>query len=306
VGFSGSTIYNRLFAWKESFAIVPAEFAGYYVSTEFPQFVPDVTRVVPEFLYLFCTMKATTQAVNNASTGTSAVSRNRFKEERFLEFTIQLPPLPEQQAIVACWRGAHELVENAQSNLLGVAQDLDAALHRITNFRSLEIPMLTLCWSDLEQWDVKSARAASFRLDNPSFQPLSRYAEDATEMVKPWEEPEKEWPVYGVNNKEGVFFSHLQRGDEFNAPYKRIRENWFFHNPTRSSVGSLGIVPRVPEDAITSPEYQVWRLRSGSEWEPEFVAALAALLAAAIGRLFRDRCLSACIEVFRLATAISA
>ncbi|HEY9156877.1 hypothetical protein [Candidatus Binatus sp.] len=93
-------------------------------------------------------------------------------------------------------------------------------------------------------------------------------------MQATWEEPEKEWPVYGINNKEGVFFSHLQKGDEFNAPYKRIRRNWFFHNPTRSSVGSLGIVPEVPEDAITSPEYQVWRLRPGSTWEPEFVAAL--------------------------------
>jgi len=30
----------------------------------------------------------------------------------------------------------------------------------------------------------------------------------------------------------------------------------------------------VPEDAITSPEYQVWRGRDGSEWKPEFVAAL--------------------------------
>lgn len=34
-------------------------------------------------------------------------------------------------------------------------------------------------------------------------------------------------------------------------------------NPARSSVGSLGIVPEVPEDAITSPEYQVWRIRQG-------------------------------------------
>ena len=60
-----------------------------------------------------------------------------------------------------------------------------------------------------------------------------------------------------------MFFSDHQKGADFNTPYKRIRKNWFFHNPTRSSVGSLGIVPEVPEDAITSPEYQVWRIRNG-------------------------------------------
>jgi type I restriction enzyme S subunit len=30
-------IYNRLFAWKESFALVTEEFEGLYVSNEFPQ-----------------------------------------------------------------------------------------------------------------------------------------------------------------------------------------------------------------------------------------------------------------------------
>jgi hypothetical protein len=68
-----------------------------------------------------------------------------------------------------------------------------------------------------------------------------------------------------VNNKVGVFLSHNQKGKDFNSPYKRIRRNWFFHNPTRSSVGSLGIVPEVPEDAITSPEYQVWKIQRGLE-----------------------------------------
>jgi hypothetical protein len=165
-------------------------------------------------------------------------------------------------------------VERGQADLVDSSRRLDVALHRMTNFHALETPMITLGWPDFAQWDVKSARAAAFRLANPSFLPLAEYAEEATEMVTPWEEPEKEWPVYGVNNKEGVFFSHRQRGGEFNAPYKRIRKDWFFHNPTRSSVGSLGIVPEVPEDAITSPEYQVWRLRAGSEWAPDFAAAL--------------------------------
>src|SRR5256885_12945051 len=36
-------IYNRLFAWKASFAVVPAELSGCFVSNEFPQFIPDLS-----------------------------------------------------------------------------------------------------------------------------------------------------------------------------------------------------------------------------------------------------------------------
>ncbi len=270
----GALIYNRLFAWKASFAVVPPELGDCFVSNEFPQFVTDSHRLLPDYLYLFCTRETTVRAVNAASTGSAAVSRNRFKEDHFLSFEIPLPPLGEQAAIVARWREAQSPVEQAAFDLAASSRELDEALHALTDFRSLETPVLVLDWLDLTRWDVKSARAAALRLANPSFIPLSSFAEEATDLVKPWLEPEREWPVYGVNNKEGVFLSHVQKGEDFNAPYKRIRKDWFFHNPTRSSVGSLGIVPDVPADAITSPEYQVWRLRCGCEWEPEFVAAL--------------------------------
>lgn len=65
---------------------------------------------------------------------------------------------------------------------------------------------------------------------------------------------------------------HHQRGETFNAPYKRIRKDWFFHNPTRANVGSLGRVADVPTDAITSPEYQVWRIKR--DLLPDFVEIL--------------------------------
>jgi type I restriction enzyme, S subunit len=120
-----------------------------------------------------------------------------------------------------------------------------------------------LQWADLLRWDLKSARASAFRATHPSFRPLGEFIEESTETEHPYKLPDHEWPVYGVNNKEGVVFSHLQRGDAFKSSYKRIRKDWFFHNPTRANVGSLGRVPAVPEDALTSPEYQVWRIRRG-------------------------------------------
>ena len=91
-------------------------------------------------------------------------------------------------------------------------------------------------------------------------------------MIKPWDLPEKKWPIYGVNNKDGVFLSTKQETKYFNAAYKKIEKGWFFHNPTRANVGSLGIVHEVPEDAITSPEYQVWKITGG--FDPEFIDLL--------------------------------
>lgn len=105
---------------------------------------------------------------------------------------------------------------------------------------------------------------------------MGDFIEDATESVRPFDDPEKEWPVYGVNNKEGVFLNSYQKGETFNSTYKRIRKDWFFHNPTRCNVGSLGRVPEVPDDSITSPEYQVWRVKDdiSEPLLPSFVAVL--------------------------------
>ena len=130
-------------------------------------------------------------------------------------------------------------------------------------------------WPELLRWDLKSARAAAFRAAHPTFRPLGEFIEEATEIVHPSREPSHSWPVYGVNNKNGVALSHFQLGGTFNSAYKRIKRDWFFHNPTRANVGSLGRVPEVPDDAITSPEYQVWRIKRGLV--PDFVEVLIRL-----------------------------
>lgn len=273
---SNALIYNRLFAWKASFAVVPEDLAHCHVSSEFPQFLPNAERLDPFFLYLYMILPGTIDAVNRASIGSAAVSRNRYKEEDFLSLRIPLPPLPVQRAIVGRWRAAQEAVVAASDGLKRLAAELDQMLWteywKQASVDVIHQRFLGVNWSDAEAWDMKSARAAAFRLACSGFVPMSAFAEEATELARPMDEPDKEWPVFGVNNNDGVFLNCHQKGREFNAPYKRIRRDWFFHNPTRANVGSLGIVPEVPEDAVTSPEYQVWRIRD--ETPPGYVATL--------------------------------
>ena len=97
-------IYNRLFAWKESFAVVSDDFVDCYVSSEFPQFIVDQCQAIPNYLYLLFTTETVINAVKSSSIGSSAVSRNRFKEETLRSFEIPLPPLPIQQKIVDYWQ----------------------------------------------------------------------------------------------------------------------------------------------------------------------------------------------------------
>ena len=269
---AGDVVYSKIDVRNGAIGIVPDSMPLVAFSSEYPIYSVDSVEAASDYVKLLFRTNAFQSRINGLVSGASG--RKRVEPVTLEKLAVPLPSKPEQEAIIAGWSLAQAVVAKAQRLIDKPKQRLNEWLFSITNAEPFERRSLELRWEDLASWDVKSSRAAAFRLANPTFKPLSTYAEEATELVKPRLEPEKDWPVYGVNNKEGVFFSHHQKGAEFNAAYKRIRKGWFFHNPTRSSVGSLGIVPEVPADAITSPEYQVWRVRAGLL--PGFVAVLVA------------------------------
>ncbi len=105
----GQFIYNRLFAGKGAFGLVFPEFAGAFVSNEFPLFDTDTERLSAEYLYLYFQQRPVWDYVEAASTGTTA-SRNRWKESQFLAQRIPLPPLPVQTRIVGVTGAVDDLV----------------------------------------------------------------------------------------------------------------------------------------------------------------------------------------------------
>lgn len=156
----GAFIYNRLFAWKGSFAVVPAEMGEQYVSNEFPQFIVDETRISPQYLYLYAMSKPVMDAVNRASSGSAAVSRNRLKEAEFLSIEIPLPPLTTQQAIVHRWQAAQAAAEAAHREAEAVEREAARAfLHSL----GLNVPedvgnrprAFALRWEEIERWGVE-------------------------------------------------------------------------------------------------------------------------------------------------------
>jgi restriction endonuclease S subunit len=119
----GMLIYNRLFAWKQSFAVVDDEYEGVVVSNEFPQFKVDPTQTTPEFLALYCSSPAFADKALSLSTGSAAVSRNRLKEADFLRLPAVLPPLASQQGILEVIAA----VDNVISALLAEVHAAEAA-----------------------------------------------------------------------------------------------------------------------------------------------------------------------------------
>jgi type I restriction enzyme S subunit len=155
----GALVYNRLFAWKASFAVVTPEFKDCYVSNEFPQFVPDTKRILPDYLYLFCTRAATIRAVNAASTGSAAVSRNRFKEDQFLGLEIPLPPIAEQKTIVASWHNALAKVAAARERVETRKSAIDQRFFADLGLKSpdtVKMPkVLAVWWKEFPRWGVR-------------------------------------------------------------------------------------------------------------------------------------------------------
>jgi type I restriction enzyme S subunit len=97
----GDFVYNRLFAWKGSFAIASKENHGCFVSNEFPCFRIDPERADGRFLWRYFSRSSTWDEALGLSAGGTPTSRNRLKEEKLLAMTIPLPPLAEQRRVVA-------------------------------------------------------------------------------------------------------------------------------------------------------------------------------------------------------------
>ncbi len=124
----GDFVYNRLFAWKGSFALATAANHGCYVSNEFPCFAIDRERLEPGFiLHNFSRTSAWTEALGLSSGGTPT-SRNRLKEAMLLRMAIPLPPLPEQRRIVAKVEELAAKIEEARRLRRNSGQEADSVV----------------------------------------------------------------------------------------------------------------------------------------------------------------------------------
>lgn len=151
----GTLIYNRLFAWKQSFAVVTDEYQGVVVSNEFPQFDVDTTKVTPQFLALYCSSPSFADKALSLSTGSAAVSRNRLKEEDFLGLVIKRPPMPTQVKILEVMAAVDRYIQTLDAEELYL-KTLSAAARQSMLATAPKVSLTSICSLDAKLVDPRN------------------------------------------------------------------------------------------------------------------------------------------------------
>ena len=100
---AGDVIYNKLFAWKGTFGVVPDELDGMFVSDKFPTYELDRSRVDENYLRWFFRHPDVWEQARLMSTGSAALSKLTLNPPKFLDLEIPLPATLEEQRQIATW-----------------------------------------------------------------------------------------------------------------------------------------------------------------------------------------------------------
>ena len=241
---AGDFIYSRLFAWRGAFDVIDDELDGKYVSSEFPTFRPDPARLDVRFLRYWFQLPATLRRVLEDCTGSTPLTRNRFKEEFLLALVMPLPPLHEQRRILA----RIETVANA--------------LTRIEDLQS-EVAAL----SDTTVVSLHHTFAAG----------AARHLRDLIELYEVAVDVESSasYPQVGVRSfGAGLFPKAATLGSS--TTYKRFNtlyEGAIVLSQVKGWEGALALCPSELAGWFVSPEYRTFRCRD-SEVLPEYIGRM--------------------------------
>jgi len=93
-------VISRLGGWEGAVAVVGSDFAGAYVSPEYPVFIPDRERLIPQYFSALSRSPRLWELIEKSTRGSMA-RRKRIKAEHFLSVEIWLPPPDEQERIAS-------------------------------------------------------------------------------------------------------------------------------------------------------------------------------------------------------------
>jgi len=145
-------ILSKIDARNGAFGLVPDSLDGAVVSSDFPVFTLNRSRILPVFLDWISKTHDFIDLCKAASEGTT--NRIRLREERFLATQISLPPLEEQQRIVARIEELAARIEEARGLRREVVEEADVLMDTAT--RSL--------FDELEKFNAKRSLRESAKI----------------------------------------------------------------------------------------------------------------------------------------------
>lgn len=227
-------IMSKIDARNGAIGLVPPELDGAIVSNDFPSFeFRDPVRCDAAFMGWLVRSAPFVKLCKAASEGTT--NRVRIKEDRFLDQQIGLPPLSEQQAIVARLDSLAEKTREVEAHLDAVERDAER-LVRSYIFHPAGDQPIKRPLSELVQQrptDISVDRTAQYRFAG----------------------------VYSFGR--GVFPSVVKAGSEF--AYERlstVRAGDFTYPKLMAWEGALGVVPPACDGMVVSPEFPVFSINT--------------------------------------------
>ncbi len=236
-------VYSRLFAWEGAVAVVPPEFDGFFVSTEFPTFDINRKRALPKYLSFICRWPQFHRQMAGATTGLG-LRRQRVYEDALLKLAIPLPPIDEQRRI---------------------ATRLDKALAKVEAVatRAAQVDVATL----LALFPVLVDRA--FAKNGSSTVRLGDAVTVVTDTLKPGEDPSPAEAFVSLNHLEthtGRLLGFDDVGAE-KAEKRRFSAGDIVYGTLRPNLNKVWVADR---HGLCSVDQRVLRPRDG--FDPELVA----------------------------------
>lgn len=127
-------------------------------------------------------------------------------------------------------------------------------------------------FSDLFLWDFKRYVSNNIFSTKYNIVKLSDYIQEENIKIKPFEKPDENYEILGVNNKTGLFDAYIEKGSKINQPYKVVKDGFLAYNPYRINVGSIGLKTEQQKYKYISPAYVVFSCKKGLL--PEFLYIL--------------------------------
>ena len=124
----GDIIVNKIWARNGSVSVVSSELSGCFGSPEFPAYVIDPTRMMPDWFGWFTRSPALWAQCDHLSKGTSG--QNRLRPERFLSVRMPLPSLDEQRRIVDRLDRVAQLIERWRQALAASDRNVATLLRK--------------------------------------------------------------------------------------------------------------------------------------------------------------------------------
>lgn len=231
----GDLIFSNVFAWEGAIAVATSADAGRFGSHRFITCVVDSTRANATYLKLYLTVSPDgREQVLKASPG--GAGRNRtLGVEKLGRIQVPLPPLSEQEALVAHIDSLAERVRQVEAHLDAAERDaerlLRAYIFHPPGEQPTKRPMSELVRQ--RQPDVTVDRSAQYRFAG----------------------------VYSFGR--GVFPSSVKAGTEF--AYERlstVRAGDFTYPKLMAWEGALGVVPPECDGMVVSPEFPVFSINT--------------------------------------------